>query len=151
MCRLALCTAFYFSASVLPPFTQALILLLAEDDEALVLAAWSGLDALAATIPKQDAPSHVTAVKEAVMGAKEKVSWSARQQCHVPSGRSMRTVVALLTWASFLAGAPQAPWWAAAPRGSLPPAKGARAAGAPLPSGTRSEVQFSVHDVLQRP
>lgn len=54
---------------------QALILLLAEDEEALVLAAWSGLDALAATIPKEDAPSHVTAVKDAVLGAKEKVKW----------------------------------------------------------------------------
>lgn len=52
---------------------QALILLLAEDDERVVLAAWGGLDALAATIPKEDAPNHVTAVKEAVLGAKEKV------------------------------------------------------------------------------
>lgn len=53
-------------------------MLLAEDEERLVLAAWGALDALAATIPKEDAPSHVSAVKEAVLGAKEKVRSGAR-------------------------------------------------------------------------
>lgn len=60
------------------PLAQALIQLLAEDDEALVLAAWGGLDALAATIPKEDAPSHVAAVKDAVLSAKEKVCGRVR-------------------------------------------------------------------------
>lgn len=53
--------------------SQSLIVLLAEDDEALVLAAWSALDALAATIPKEEAPGHVAAAKEAILSAKEKV------------------------------------------------------------------------------
>jgi hypothetical protein len=60
-----------------PPYRaqpgQALISLFAEEDEALVLAAWSGLDAVAAAIPKEDAPAHVAAAKDAVLGAKEKV------------------------------------------------------------------------------
>ncbi|GBF89654.1 hypothetical protein Rsub_02372, partial [Raphidocelis subcapitata] len=50
----------------------ALISLFAEEDEALVLAAWGGLDAVAAAIPKEDAPAHVVAAKDAVLGAKEK-------------------------------------------------------------------------------
>jgi hypothetical protein len=47
--------------------------LLAEDDEKMVLAAHAALDAVTATIPKEDAPSHVLAAKEAVQGAREKV------------------------------------------------------------------------------
>lgn len=61
--------------------SQALILLLAEDEERLVLAAWGALDALASTVPKEDAPSHVAAVKEAVLGAKEKVRRTV--QCYL--------------------------------------------------------------------
>ena len=39
----------------------------------LVLASWGALAAVAATIPKEDAPAHVAAAKDAVLGAKEKV------------------------------------------------------------------------------
>lgn len=47
-------------------------MLLADDDESLVLGAWSALDAVAATIPKEEAPTHVMAAKEAILSAKEK-------------------------------------------------------------------------------
>jgi hypothetical protein len=51
---------------------QALVLLLAEDNENLVLAAWKGCEALTSTIPKEDQAGHVAALKEAIAGAKEK-------------------------------------------------------------------------------
>jgi hypothetical protein len=51
---------------------QALVLLLAEDDDALASAAWAGCDALAATIPKDAAPRYVGGLKEALAGAHEK-------------------------------------------------------------------------------
>ena len=37
-----------------------------------MLAAWGALDAVAATIPKEDAPAHVLAAKDAVLNAKER-------------------------------------------------------------------------------
>jgi len=58
-----------------PP--QALILLFTEEDELLILAAWTALDAVASTIPKEEAPGHVIAAKDAVQHAKEKVGWGS--------------------------------------------------------------------------
>lgn len=52
--------------------SQSLVLLLAEDDDDLVLKSWRACEAVAATIPKEDQASHVLAFKEAVAGAKEK-------------------------------------------------------------------------------
>ncbi|KAF8055816.1 hypothetical protein HT031_006591 [Scenedesmus sp. PABB004] len=50
----------------------ALVLLLAEDDDVLVLAAWEACEALAGSIPKEDAPGHVAGLKDAIAGAREK-------------------------------------------------------------------------------
>lgn len=53
-------------------FLQSLVLLLAEDDDELVLSCWRACEALAAVVPKEDQAGHVAALKEAVAGAKEK-------------------------------------------------------------------------------
>ncbi len=51
---------------------QALVLLLVEEDEALAAAGWKALEALAATVPKDEQADHVDALKEAVATAREK-------------------------------------------------------------------------------
>lgn len=63
---------------LLPPLSlllchcQAVVLLLAEDDDTLALAAWQACEALAGTIPKEEQAGHVAALKEAMAGAREK-------------------------------------------------------------------------------
>lgn len=48
------------------------MLLLAEDEDSLALAAWQACEALAATIPKEEQAGHTAALKEALAGAREK-------------------------------------------------------------------------------
>ncbi len=55
-----------------PFFVQALILLLADDDDALVMGAWRGAEALLASVPKEEAAGHVAALRDAFSGARER-------------------------------------------------------------------------------
>lgn len=49
----------------------ALIVLLAEDEEAIRLSAWTALNAVSSTVSKEDQPQYVRVVKEAILSARE--------------------------------------------------------------------------------
>jgi hypothetical protein len=51
---------------------QALVGLLAEEDEEVVLACWRGLEAVTSTVPKEDQAGLVRCIKEAVQTARER-------------------------------------------------------------------------------
>lgn len=55
------------------PHSQSLVLLLTEDQEPeLLMAAWKALEAVCSSIPKDEQPLHVRALREAVAGARER-------------------------------------------------------------------------------
>lgn len=51
---------------------QSLASLMAEEDPETLMACWTALGAVTATIPKEVAPSHVRCVKEAIATAKDR-------------------------------------------------------------------------------
>ncbi|MEW5303880.1 MAG: hypothetical protein WDW36_006533 [Sanguina aurantia] len=55
-----------------PSLLGALVLLLAEDEPTVLLPAWKALEALTASIPKEDLPNYVRTLRDSVASAREK-------------------------------------------------------------------------------